>query len=224
MGLALESFSNFIHASEALLEWYRQLPKFTQISMQMTEDTIIIRDYIRATESDPYSNMKRLIEKIDLLEEAKAELESFMDRNERELISRVLELTNQSSIDDLIIEIIRKRDGGIVTNSKLVSLAFNDEQKSIIDGMSEQLIGVARTEWSDATQELFLSQVKYEWEMLMTQQQTAVSLDMGINLNTPLSKKSQTIYVNVKNMLKYAGKDVSTQEIKQLLLKLFQEF
>jgi len=43
-------------------------------------------------------------------------------------------------------------------------------------------------------------------------------------LNTPLSKKSQTIYVNVKNMLKYAGKDVSTQEIKQLLLKLFQEF
>jgi hypothetical protein len=221
-GLPAEASTSFIQASEALLQWLRQLPKFTQISQQHSSETLRIRDRIRSTEVDPYTYMKLLVMDAELLTAAKLELESFMNRNKSELEQRVLDITGQPSFDRLFEAISRTRNEAIEKNSKLLTL-MPDETMNVIDRLAEHLIGVARVDWSDSTQDLFLSQIKYEWELCTAGGEVAVTLSLDINLSQPLSKKSQTLYANVKNILKYGGRDVSDQEIKQLLVKLLHE-
>lgn len=220
----VEASSSFIHASEFLLQWLRNLPKFTQVTQQLSKETLWVRDRIRSTEVDPYTHMKQLVADVDLLVAAKEEMELFMTRNEHELEQRILTLTEQSSFDSFFEVVSRSREEAIGKNIKLMTVAHADPLTgSVIDQIAEHLVGVTRAEWSDSTEELFLNQIKYEWELLMSDKEVAVSIDQTLDLNQPLSKKSQTLYANVKNMLKYAGRDVSKQELKQLLAKLLHE-
>ncbi|MDP4096283.1 hypothetical protein OIN60_05800 [Paenibacillus sp. P96] len=218
-----EACNSFIQASESLLQWLRQLPKFAQISQQLSPETLRIRDRIRSTEVDPYTYMKELVIDLDSLAEAKEEMEHFMQHNERELAQRILALTGQHSFVRFFEIFNQSREEAIEKNSKLMTLPVTEDLTGIIDRMAEHLVGVARADWSDSTQELFLSQVKYEWELFRAGSEVAAVVDMTVDVNQPLSKKTQTLYINVKNMLKYAGRDVSTQEIKQLLAKLIYE-
>lgn len=221
--LPLEACRSFIVASELILHWLRGLSKFAQISQQLTPETLQIRDWIRSTEVDPYTYMRSLVADVDALSSAKEELEDFLRSNERELEQRILTVTGQKSMAKFIECIRRSSEEAIGKNSKLMTLSLSSDLPGVIDHIAEHLVGVPRTDWSDSTQELFLSQVKYEWELLMAGSEVAVARDLGIDVSQPLSKKSQTIYANVKNMMKYAGRDVSTQEMKLLLAKLLSE-
>jgi len=220
----VEACSSFLQASEFLLQWLRNLPKFTQVTQQLSKETLWVRDRIRSTEVDPYSHMKQLVADVDLLVAAKEEMELFMIRNEYELEKRILTLTEQPSFDSFFEVVSRSREEAIGKNSKLMTVSNADHLTGgVIDRVAEHLVGVVRADWSDSTEELFLNQIKYEWELLMSDREVAVSLNQTLDVNQPLSKKSQTLYANVKNMLKYAGRDVSKQELKQLLAKLLHE-
>lgn len=223
LNLSTEVWSSFIKASEFLLQWLRNLPKFTQVTQQLSKETLWIRDRIRSTEVDPYTHMKQLVEDVDILVAAKEEMELFMMKNEKELGQRVLTVTGQPSFEKLFDVISDNRNAAIGKNSKLLTFSTTQQLTSVIDQIAEHLVGVVRANWSDSTEELFLSQIKYEWELLMADKEVEASLTQTINLNQPLSKKSQTLYANVKNMLKYAGRDVSKQELKQILTKLIHE-
>ncbi|WP_055106240.1 hypothetical protein [Paenibacillus ihumii] len=223
LNLSAEACNSFLKASESLLQWLRSLPKFTQITQQFSQEILWVRDRIRSTEVDPYTHMKQLVANVDLLVSAKEEMELFMMRNESELERRVLTLTGQPSFEKFFEVISGSRDEAIGRNSKLMTLSMTEQLTGVIDKIAEHLIGVVRADWADSTEELFLSQIKYEWELLMADKEVAVSMKQTLDVNQPLSKKSQTLYANVKNMLKYAGRDVSKQELKQLLVKLIHE-
>ncbi|GGG67378.1 hypothetical protein [Paenibacillus radicis (ex Gao et al. 2016)] len=218
-----ETCTSFLLVADALLQWLRSLPKFTQITRQITKDTQRIRDIIRSSEVDPFTNIKQLATYGHLLLEAKSELEQFHICNEHELERQVLKVTGQTTLLQMFPVLKKFRNEAIGKNSKLLTLSLSEEGQGIIDSMAEQLVGVARTEWSDATQDLFIGQIKYEWELLHSGVEISASLDKISDHNVPLSKKSQTLYANVKNMLKYAGRDISTQEVRQLLVKLLHE-
>ncbi|MFF2909198.1 hypothetical protein [Paenibacillus sp. NPDC057934] len=219
-----EARVSFVHSSEALLKWLRSLPKYAQISNSHTSSARAVRDHIRASESDPYLHMRLLASDEAELSAARAELESFMDRNARELEQGVLEITGLLSLSQLLQNLPGLRREAIGRNSKL--LTFDPGKTTgtaLIDLLAEHLVGVPRTEWSDATHDLFLNQVKYEWQLLYIQNEAAATSVFTSHVPMELSKKSLTLYANVKNMLKYAGKDIAPQEIEGILLKLLQE-
>lgn len=221
--LSEEACISFLSIADALLQWLRQLPKFTQITEQISPATKRIRDTIRSAEVDPYTYMKLLATGKYSLAEAKIELESFLEWNKTDLERRVLGIIGQPTLSQIFPMLRKLRNEAIEKNSKLLTWAESEETEGIIDRLAEHLVGVARTEWSDATQELFLNQIKYEWELLHADVEVAAASTVFVEQNVQLSKKSQTLYANVKNMLKYAGKDVSTQELRQILVKLMQE-
>jgi hypothetical protein len=88
----------------------------------------------------------------------------------------------------------------------------------------EHLIGVSRTEWSDATQELFIKQFQYEWQLMKAPTITEAQIEFEMDTPIELSKKATVVYTNVKNLLKYAGRDLTTLEIRHLLMKIMQEY
>lgn len=221
--LSVGACASFVHAADGLLLWLRTLPKYAQITSRIQPATQRIRDGIRASEIDPYSHMKQLAANGDVLGEAKRELETFMMRNETELEQSVLSLTGLESLLQLFNIVNKLRDEAISKNSRLLTLAEVNGETGAIDRLAEHLVGVNRTEWSDATQDLFLGQIKYEWQLLHMRNEPAATSDLSTESNVQLSKKSQTLYANVKNILKYAGRDISAQEIRQLLIKLLQE-
>lgn len=223
--LPVEAGISFVHTSEALLKWLRALPKYTQISNRHTSEARMVRDHIRASESDPYIHMRLLAGYKIELETIRAELESFIDRNGRELEQGILEVTGLDSLSQLIQALSGLRREAIGKNSKLLTFDPKvSEDTVLIDLLAEHLVGVPRKEWSDATEDLFLNQMKYEWQLLQVQSETAATaVDFKDSVPIELSKKSHTVYANVKNLLKYGGKDITPHEIRGLLLKLLQE-
>ncbi|REK74208.1 hypothetical protein [Paenibacillus paeoniae] len=222
--LPTEAGVSFVHTSEMLLKWLRAFPKYTQISKRHTSVAMMVRDHIRSSESDPYSHMKLLAGDEMELAAVRIELESFMDRNANELEQVVLGITGLKSLTEMFQALPGIRREAIGKNSKLLTFDPGDDSTVCIDLLAEHLVGVPRTEWSDATEDLFLGQMKYEWQLLHMQSETAASrADFTAEAPIELSKKSLTVYANVKNMLKYAGKDIAPQEIRGLLLKLLHE-
>ncbi|CAK4840665.1 unnamed protein product [Aphanomyces euteiches] len=222
-GLPAEACVSFVHAAAALLPWLRSLPKYAQITARVSSATRQIRDHIRSAEIDPYIHMKQLAAFGHVLADAKEELETFILRNGIELEQSVLSLTGRESLPQLFVTLTQFKAEAIHKNSKLLTLPEAVGGPGAMEQLAEHLVGVSRTEWSDATQDMLLDQIKYEWQLLFVQNELAAASNYILEPNIQLSKKSQTLYANVKNMMKYAGKDISAQEIRQLLLKLLQE-
>ncbi len=218
--------ASFLHAAEELLRWLRGLPKFAQLTMQLSQTTIRVRDTIRAAETNPYAHLKLLGSAPEEVVEAKGELEGFLDRNGQELREEVLAMTGLSSFAEIGQSLAKLRSEALGKNSKLLTMTDWTDEPDILDRLTEHLVGAPRKDWSDATQRLFFGQLKYEWQLIQVNGTVAVTNDITeapIDAVGQLSKKSQTLYANVKNMLKYAGRDVPTHEVRLLLVKLLQE-
>jgi hypothetical protein len=218
-----EASSSFVHMSEALLRWLRTLPKFTLITDQVSEQTRKIRAAIRSSEVDPFKHMRNLLTMVDDIEAAKQELECFIQSNEIELESQLCKIVTKPSINDFLSEIKKHKIELIGSNSKLATVP-DDLEISPIDRLVEHLIGVSRTEWSDATQELFIKQFQYEWQLMKAPTITEAQIEFEMDTPIELSKKATVVYTNVKNLLKYAGRDLTTLEIRHLLMKIMQEY
>lgn len=225
--LPSELCTTFIQTAGALLRWLRSLPKYAQITNRVSPETQHIRDWIRSSETDPYIYMKRLASSSNILTTVKNELESFMIHNGDELEQHVLRLAGLTSLSELFSVPEKLRREAIGKNSKILTLTDDNNGQNLLDQLVEHLVGVSRTEWSDATHDLFINQFEFEWQLLHVNGELAAATNsdvtVDLNENVQLSKKSQTLYANVKNLVKYAGKDIPNQEIRQLLVKILQE-
>ncbi len=229
--LSPETCSGFLPMSQALLEWLRTLPKFALTTDKVSEQTMLVRSAIRSSEVDPHKFIGALITMGDVPGIAKIELEEFLNTNKIELDRQLSEWTHMNSTDMLLLELSKMPVELIGLNSRLLTVTTsvpevnNGVSLSPIDRLAEHLVGVSRSDWSDATHNLFLQQFRYEWELLSPNvKEAAVALaDIPIPTTIELSKKANVLYTNVKNMLKYAGKDITTAELRALLGKLMRE-
>ncbi|ULL13794.1 hypothetical protein DVH26_04640 [Paenibacillus sp. H1-7] len=232
--LPQEACTGFVQLSEELLRWLRTLPKFALMTEHVSEQTLRVRTAIRSSEVDPYTYLRQLVTMGEAPRAAKVELEEFLAINEMELGYHVSELTGKASMEDLLLELemLPVERAGLNSRLLTVPVALSEVHDGVIpsaiDRLAEHLVGVSRRDWSDATQKLFLQQFRYEWELLDAGEKSSSSAEIAAALteNLPpieLSKKANVLYANVKNMLKYAGKDVSTAELRSLLAKLMQE-
>ncbi|MGO4348246.1 hypothetical protein AB4Z45_22390 [Paenibacillus sp. MCAF9] len=224
-GLEPNECSNILYVTEAMLKWLRSLPKFAQITYQLSDVTINSRNLIKSAEVDPYRLINELTTGDFSLLQAKEELEDFIETNLSILIEKLLSITGCNNIDEFLVHISSDNVEVVGMNSKFLTLPqLSNDASDLMKLLIHHMVGVERTEWSDATQELFLNQFTHEWQVLQASKEFATGNEEQVALETiQLSKKSQLLYTNVKNILKYAGKDISNQEIKFLLMKLMQE-
>ncbi len=222
-----EECNGFVQLSEALLRWIRTLPKFAVMTNQVSSQTAHVRALIRSSEVDPYTYMRELAAMGELPLTAKVELESFLDVNAEVLIDQLNEWSGSESAEQLLSNLTTLSVGQAGLNSRLLTIPKDESTlyKSAIDRLTEHLVGVNRCDWSDATQNLFLQQFRYEWELIQSGVQSFGKETAAASEFTQfeLSKKGTVVYTNVKNILKFAGKDVSTLELKALLSKLISE-
>lgn len=205
-----------------LLTWLRSLPRFAQITMQVSSETGWVRDLIRATDSDPYKPLAIIAEHPDLLLQAKVELEQFMAQHAGQLKEQIVALTSCSTLLELRAWLARYPESAIIRQSKLLTFEMNSEDElEQLEALIVHLTGVKRAEWSDATDLFFMQTLTHEWQLLQTI--GAVASSSETDLNVPLSGKAQTLYANIKNMMKYAGRDIPVSELRSLLNRLLHE-
>ncbi|MFD1136563.1 hypothetical protein [Paenibacillus urinalis] len=218
---------SLFNVSNKLINWLRKLPRFTQQTNQLSITALDLRDLIRSSEIDPYRLIKMEPIDLDSLLLAKQEIESFMDHRATELCKYILKLTgckNLAELNESINQKISKTDTRI--NSKILNVSSDfdmSEANLYLSKLIDRLVGVPLCDWSDATQDLFLRQFAYEWQIINSNEAAASLETTDFIKEVQLSKKSQVLYTNVKNLLKYGGKDVTTHELKYLLAKLIQE-
>lgn len=210
--------------ADRLLTWLRALPRFAQITMQISDESGWIRDLIRATESDPYKPLATIAEHLGQVMAAKVELEQFMDAHAQRLQEQIAALTACPTLHAFIQSLLghQENTNAIIRHSKLLTLEVNSEDETVwLETLALHLTGVSRAEWSDATDQYFLKTLAHEWQLLQTTGETAASSEG--NVPVPLSGKAQTLYANIKNILKYGGRDVPAEELRSLLHRLLQE-
>lgn len=222
MGQPIEEALHVAELAERLLAWLRALPRFAQITMQISYETGWVRDVIRAAEADPYKSLVTLAEHAQQLLMAKAELEGYMEMHAGQLLERISALTACSTLTELQTWLTERRDSAIIRQSKLLTFeADSDDEALQLNALALHLTGVNRAEWSDATDQFFLQTLTHEWQLL--QSTGAIAAASESDSNVPLSGKAQTLYANIKNILKYGGRDIPAGELRSLLHRLLQE-
>jgi hypothetical protein len=224
--------TKLIVVMEQLLKWLRSLPRFVQITNQISDESNRFKEIIRLGETDPILALDRLTELCSMgaksiLSTVKQELEQFMDENAKNLTNSLYERIGISNEKELI-EWLGKQD--MVqrsTNCLLIALAETRE----MDRLAEKIVGVARTNWSDTTQEMFLLRIESELDKLASEVNHDRKLIQIVSENqlisvveeTALSTKSKTIYANAKRMIQSAGRTVPKNELKYVILKILQD-
>lgn len=219
--------------SSGLLNWLRNLPRFSQISTNVGKELEEFRDTVKRSEIDPRSTLEKLYQlyqnDLNLLLKHKGELELFLAEYKTELETRVLSLLNVNNFAEMY-EWAETKDAIVKKNNSLVNGIMKSEEDNWIEGLILNVVGVPLNEWSDTTDQMF------EQLLLKDYNSTNETLPEGdyltISLNgddksitkVDLSTKTQTIYKNVHRMIKNAGRNVPKEEVEYMIYNLVKEF
>jgi hypothetical protein len=216
----------------ALLKWLRSLPRFTQISTQMAEELILLKEKIRLVEVNPNQSLESLIEiykdDFNMLNKHVTEIESFVVNQREYYKNKVFKILNVSSYKELKQwadnqEVIVKKQ------NRLVKSILKSNQENWFDLLANELVGVSLEDWSDTTAEMFFVQIKHEFQQLRIKD-ASEHIQLSINGNVKiipkvnLSSKSKTLYQNVQRIIKNGGRTVPKEEIEYLIYELVKEF
>jgi hypothetical protein len=222
-----------IMLSSGLLNWLRQLPRFSQISTSVENDLEEFRDTVKRSEIDPRSTLENLYQlyqnDLNLLVDHKEQLERFLNEYKNRLEARVFSLLGVSNFEEMFAW-AKAKDAIVKKNNSLVNGIMKSEANNWIETLILNVVGVPLNEWSDTTDQMF------EQLLLKDYNSTNEALPEGdyltISLNgddksitkVDLSTKTQTIYKNVHRMIKNAGRNVPKEEVEYMIYNLVKEF
>lgn len=227
----VENDIQIIRVSSGLLNWLRSLPRHTQITNEfLDKDSLIFKDLIRKSEVNPLQSLEKIkttfssdINKIDNIVNT---LESFHEKfkkNVKKTLLRELSIQNFEEKD----QFIKKWEDTVKINSNLIVALTNSNS---FEDFIFEYIGTEIKNWSDVNYNLFLQQLENDLYKLksgntanVNDYQLTINNDQKIIKKVDLSKKAEIIYNNINRILKNAGKNVPTDEINYLLLKLLKE-
>ncbi|MED2971803.1 hypothetical protein P4361_05875 [Fictibacillus sp. B-59209] len=215
-----------------LLTWLRSLPRVTQISEKMSSMAVEFKRIIRQLEIDPQNSLDLLndlfITKDVNLQEIKTELDEFDSYQKQFMVKSILSITKSSNFSELYTWCEHQTEN-LKKNNVLVNTILNSNENEWIDNLAREVVGVDRTEWSDTTFEMFISQIKFWYNNIDDKPDNSkIEIKVGEQVkviqDVNLSNKSQLIYQNVNRMIKNAGRTVSKEEIEIIVFKLINEF
>ncbi|MEH7114926.1 hypothetical protein V7124_21575 [Neobacillus niacini] len=225
-----------IRLNNSLLSWLRSLPRITQMTNQLNQELIWLKDTVKRSEINPQESLTQLFKKygnnnLKELSLHKKELEDSYTKYKSNLeqgVYRICKTIGYEELyawaDKLTPEI--KKENNLV-KSIIKGIDSNDWLNSFINSY----IGIELENWSDSTFDLFKNQLisdfnatnivnKYNGDYIQLSFNGKVKAVNKVNLST----KSETIYKNVQRMIKNAGRNVTKEEIENLILKLVDEF
>lgn len=237
----LSTDSRLIFTAGTLLKWLRTLPRITQTSEKVEEQFKQLRDLIRRSEIQPQQSITIIYElynnDFDTLLALKRYGEVFISGIKEELVEIVLATVDALDYSELRRWVIEQQEQllGNKLVDKLYSSIVNSDSDSWIDYFVESYIGIGINEWSDATYDLFVMQLNYDFkgidngeieDRLDNEEHIVVQLKDGkksIN-RVELSVKSTIVYKNLERMINTAGRNVPRQELEYLIYRLFENF
>ncbi len=229
-----QSLPPSVFVSRMLLRWLRSLPKITQSTAKTSKEANEFKGIIRKSEVEPVNSLEALYrlfdrnKQIDLLLRLKTECEDYFDKHEALLEEKIYGQAGVSTFDELK-EWALSQDSKVRLKNPLIKGIIDSAMTTLLEILSESIVGVKRENWSDATDDLFMNQVHAYLKQLSNEAyQSFLEVKIGNTShalpNITLSDKSQAIYNNTKTNLKLMGRTVSKEEIQVVLIKLLQEF
>lgn len=224
-----------IQLCKILLRWFTSLPRFARSTSKQTPISNTFRELIRLSEVRPQEAIEEIYkftdqgENRELLIQLRDENENFLENHKTKLLHKILQILQFNDYKEL--RNWADRQQGIVRhNSKLISALIISNEENWVDIISEKLVGVPRESWSDATNEVFETEITNEFILIRQndyQEHFMELISEGHSILIPkieLSNKSQLIFNNVKHTLQYTGRTVPKEEVRVILWKLLKEF
>lgn len=226
-----------VYVSKMLLRWLQSLPKLLQSTNKQTENENRFRSMIRRGEIQPmelFEELYRLTEQgrnKNVLLALKQGCEAYLEQHKQEIETLLQDVFQDKLGITCIKELFNWANTfnpAIKIKSKLISSILKANEENWVDVLAEGIMGVDRSNWSDATTDVFMTEIYNEIYLLEAPNTTdAIEVTFGeeaiIIPNVELSQKSQLIYDNLRRTIQYSGRTVKKDEIVSILWRLLKE-
>ncbi|KGX91859.1 hypothetical protein [Pontibacillus marinus] len=225
-----------IQMSSAVLGWLRSLPKYTQITSNLSPEVNQFKETVKRSEVDPSATIQSLFENyqndFDSLISMKVNIENFCDHQIENIKENIFYYTETSSYKELINWANNQSGFAQKKNATVYNILNVSTSDNWVSDFVEEYIGLRIQDWSDRTYEMFIKQLERDIEMLNSkdsdntnaQQLQIDGRNVTIQTDVELSTKSKTIYNNVHRMVNNAGRTVPKEEVEYIVYKLLTEF
>lgn len=222
-----------IRVSSGLLNWLRSLPRQTQITEQfLSQEAIKLKELIRKSEVNPLKSLQEIYisfnSDVELLPNLINELENAHELFKEEVevqFCRKLEINKFNKKDTFINKWNEKNT---TLKSNLINILLNAKT---FEEFVFNYIGTELHNWSDINYSLFIKQIENDLSTLETENiddentiQITLNNEHKLIRKVELSKKAEVIYNNLNRILTNAGRNVPSNEINFIIVKLINEF
>jgi hypothetical protein len=221
-----------VRINRILSRWFRNLPKISQKTNNLTNEALDFKQLIKKGEFEPENaleELNKLFKCIDSFQVIIDEMEQYCCNHESLIKSKIFELMNVNNTRELFT-LIQEKDEVLKVDNKFYNVILISDEKNWVDNLAIELVGVKREEWSDATDEAFTktidSLIKVSSNTDLSRKYHEIKLE-NQTLAIPkveLSAKGEIIYSNIKTDLQLMGRKLPKDEIKALLYKLLVDY
>ncbi|SEP61826.1 hypothetical protein SAMN05216232_0369 [Virgibacillus subterraneus] len=227
-----ESYHPTVRISRMLLKWFRELPKITQKTDKLSREAVMFKQLTKKGEFEPDVALQELNDlniNLELIKRIKSECENYSDKHMESIENKIYSLTKTSSFEELSAHVKSQKEI-IKVDNRFYKVVSRSNEGNWINNLAKELVGVDRSEWSDATDEVFSKTIKslieFDQTSLLEQEYYQVKDEnktMAIS-KTELSSKGKIIYSNVKTDLELMSRKLPKEEITALLYKLLVDY
>lgn len=234
-----ENVSRIVQTCGTLIKWLRSLPRYTQVTNNVSEQFDMLRTLIKQTEVKPQQSLNQLFsyfgKDIQMLLKVKEYAEGLINLKRKQVITEFEKITKLTSEEELI-SWMDKYGEYKKTNDLVNALNCAQSKPQWMDEFIELFTGVRLDDWSDKTFEKFVGELKESYKKLYNQSNNAnisiqpesvtvlVGDEKKIINKTQLSVKSKTVYSNIDRIIKNAGRNIPKNEIEYMIYLLMMDY
>lgn len=221
-----------IQVSSGLLNYLRELPKFTQVTQEVDPFLSELKKVIRYSEVNPLDsfsqlyqlterNIEKLFEGLKVLKDVYPRLEG----KAKECLFNTIKVQSFAEVKEWVSTHTPREIG---TNRLLKAIEASDDFEEFI----ESYMGVSLKDWSDATYQVYMSQVQQDYAATKYSSEQDNGNYYEIEYNgiykrvpqTELSEKAQLVQKNVERIIERGGQRVPQAELENIILLLVDKY
>lgn len=233
-----ENVSRLIQTCGTLVKWLRSLPRYVQLTQEVSSEFENLRTLIKQTEVKPQQSINAIFEmfgtNIDLLQSVKHYAEQLIYSKRLQVIETFKSITSITS-KEVLEKWLLQYDDFKKTNDLVKALYDVKSSSNWIDEFIELFSGVRFEDWSDKIYEKFSSELTVNIKELTVngknsienQSNSAVLViddERKVITKTEFSVKSKTVYSNINRILKNAGRNIPKNEIEYMIYLLTKDY
>jgi hypothetical protein len=224
-----------VFVNQVLLKWLRSLPRITQNTRQMSALTNLIKDCIREGEIHPDTSLERLYElcqngmNLGTLSDVKSECEAYDGQHKIDIEGQIFQTAGVHTFSELRMWASEKTTI-IKTSNPFVNSLVTSDESNWVELLCEKIVGVKRENWSDTTDQIFVSQIKSNLESLINETTNDSFLEVKIGEsayaipNVELTEQSKAMLNATKANMNQLKRRIPKSELQVMLLELLKEF